>query len=144
VTLYAETSAVLRWLFNEPGADAILERLRDAEKVVCSRLTLLECRRAIHRAVNGARIRAADAAELRVVLAQAAARWAILELTSEVAARAEQGFPAEPVRTLDAVHLASALVLRELLPALALVSSDERVRANGLELGFAVFPEIVP
>jgi hypothetical protein len=41
---------------------------------------------------------------------------------------------------LDAIHLASALVLRQALPDLALLSTDERVRANGAQLGFPLLP----
>jgi hypothetical protein len=40
------------------------------------------------------------------------------------------------VRTLAAIHLGSALFLREALPDLALVTADERVRANAHALGF--------
>jgi hypothetical protein len=140
VIVYAETSAVLRWLFNEAGGEEIFDRLRGAAKVVCSRLTLIETRRSVQRAVATAGILAAEAADLRATLAQAAARWALLELSADVAARAEQGFPAEPVRTLDAIHLASALCLRESLPDLAVVSTDERVRRNSALLGFDVLP----
>lgn len=55
--------------------------------------------------------------------------------------RAEGEFPIEPIRTLGALHLASALVLRDALPDLVVLSTDERLRANALELGFAVLPE---
>ena len=44
--LYAESSAVLRWLFNDSLADQVFDELIGARKVVCSRLTLIECRRA--------------------------------------------------------------------------------------------------
>ncbi len=138
--VYAETSAVLRWLFNEIGGIEILDLLRDAEKIVCSRLTLIEARRAIHRAVVMKRIRDVEAAELRAALSQAAARWALLEMSPEVAVRAEQSFPAEPVRTLDAIHLASALLLREALTALMLLSTDDRVRENAKLLGLEIVP----
>lgn len=138
--LYAESSAVLRWLFNETAAAEILGHLQGATKVVCARLTLIECRRAIRRALAESRLPEADAPGLMAVLAQAAARWAILELSPEVAGRAEATFPAEPVRTLDAIHLASALVLRQALPDLILLSTDERVRQNAEQLGFRVLP----
>jgi hypothetical protein len=42
------------------------------------------------------------------------------------------------VRTLDAIHLASALFLRQSFPDLEIVSADERVVANAALLGFAV------
>jgi uncharacterized protein with PIN domain len=141
VTLYAESSAVLRWLLAEPEQAAILERLRGADKVVCSRLTLVESRRVIRRAAREARITETEAAGLLSSLALASARWAVLELTRDVAARAEEAFPSEPICTFDAVHLASALVLRQSVPDLAVLSADARVRANAAQLGFEVVPE---
>ena len=138
--LYAESSAVLRWLFNDEGGDEVLAALQEAEKVLCSRLTLIECRRVLRRAAGEKRLNEAQAADVRAVLAQGAARWAILELSREVAQRAEASFPREPVRTLDALHLASALALREHLPNLALLTTDHRVRDNGAQLGFDLLP----
>jgi hypothetical protein len=82
----------------------------------------------------------ADAAGVRATLAQAAARWAVLEMSVPVASRAEQAFPVEPVRTLDALPLASALLLRHSIPDLVVVSTDARVRANASQLGFELFP----
>jgi uncharacterized protein with PIN domain len=140
LTVYAETSAVLRWLFNEPQGEEILETLRASPKVVCSRLTLVESHRAIRRAVALEDLVETDAAEVRATLAQAAARWAVLEISFDVASRAEQAFPVEPVRTLDAVHLASALLLRQAIPDLVVVSTDIRIRGNASQLGFEIFP----
>ncbi len=138
--VYAETSAVLRWLFNEDAGEQILEDLQTSEKVLCSRLTLIEVRRVIHRAETESRISEAEAADLFTVFGQAVARWAVLEVAAEVARRAEGEFPVEPVRTLDAIHLASALFLRESFPDLQILSTDERVRRNALPLGFDVLP----
>ena len=140
--LYAESSAVLRWLFNDDHGDEVFGLLRAADKVTCSRLTVIECRRVIHRAVATARLSEKDAAELRGVLAQAAARWAILEVTVDVARRAEERFPAEPLRTLDALHLASAILLGESAAGLTVLSTDDRIRSNATQLGFPVVPEM--
>jgi predicted nucleic acid-binding protein len=70
------------------------------------------------------------------VFAQAVSTWAILEVTEDVARTAEDKFPNEPVRTLDAIHLASALFLRQSFPDLVIVSVDDRVRSNAALLGF--------
>ncbi len=136
MTLYAETSAVLRWLFAEEGGETIRSALATAEKVTSSRLTLIETRRVVRRAEREGRITAAQAADLLAVFAQATSTWAVLEISEEVARRAEDGFPSEPVRTLDAVHLASALFLRQSFPALVILTADDRVRANAALLGF--------
>jgi predicted nucleic acid-binding protein len=140
LTLYAETSAVLRWLFNEALANEVLELLRSSAKVVCSRLTLIETHRSLRRAVTLGELRETAAAEVRAVFAQAGARWALLEISSVVSERAEQAFPVEPIRTLDAIHLASALLLRQSIPDLSVLSTDARVRDNASELGFEVLP----
>jgi uncharacterized protein with PIN domain len=93
--VYADTSAVLRWLFNEDVGEQILQDLQNSEKVLCSRLTLLETRRVIHRAESGSRISEGEAADLFTVFGQAVTRWAILEVSAEVARRAEGVFPNE-------------------------------------------------
>ena len=136
MTLYAETSAMLRWLFAEEGGEAIRSALAAAEKVTSSRLALIETRRVVRRAEREGRITGAQAADLLAVFAQATSTWALLEISEEVARRAEGSFPNEPVRTLDAIHLASALFLRQSFPDLVLLTSDDRVRANATLLGF--------
>ena len=47
-------------------------------------------------------------------------------------------FPGEPIRTLDALHLASALVARAAVADLAFLSQDEKVRASARALGLRV------
>jgi predicted nucleic acid-binding protein len=136
VTVYAETSAVLRWLFAEDGGEALRVVLATADKVTSSRLTVIETRRVVRRAERDGRITAAQSADVLAVFAQAASTWAILEISEEIARRAEDGFPDEPVRTLDAIHLASALFLRQSFPDLVVLSADERVRTNAALLGF--------
>jgi uncharacterized protein with PIN domain len=51
VTLYAESSAVLAWLPDEPTAPAVRRLLGEAEVIVASDLTLIECDRVLLRAV---------------------------------------------------------------------------------------------
>jgi predicted nucleic acid-binding protein len=140
VTLYADGSAVLRWLFREDRGPEIERLLREATKVVCSRPTLVEVRRTIRRAVSQGQLDEVSSGAAFDAFAQAAARWAVLEVSREVADRAERPFPAEPVRTLDAIHLASALVLRHALPDLKLLSTDDRVPTKGGRLGFEGVP----
>ncbi|MFQ5667426.1 MAG: type II toxin-antitoxin system VapC family toxin [Candidatus Binatia bacterium] len=137
MTVYAETSAVLRWLFAEDRGEEIRAALARADKVTCSRLTILETRRVLRRAERNGRISGEDGAVILSLFMEAAATWAILEMTPDVARRAEDAFPVEPVRTLDAIHLASALLLGRALPELAIASTDRRVRDNAGPLGFS-------
>ena len=49
-------------------------------------------------------------------------------------------FPGDPIRTLDALHLASLLFARSAVAGLRLLSLDERVRQAAKGLGVAVEP----
>jgi predicted nucleic acid-binding protein len=64
-------------------------------------------------------------------------RMALLELTPLVLARALEPFPT-PVRTLDALHLASADFLRTQIHDLQLASYDDRVLKGARKLGIPV------
>jgi len=94
----------------------------------------------LQRAIALGELNAAEAADRQGYLIAAASQWQILHLAGEVVERARQPFPAEPIRTLDAVHLASALTARAALPGLRLLSLDDRVRAAAKKLGFELLP----
>ncbi len=64
-------------------------------------------------------------------------RVAIVELLPNVLARALEPFPT-PVRTLDALHLASFAFVLERDPRLRLASYDDRLVASARSLGYAV------
>ena len=81
------------------------------------------------------------AIRLRVVLTRVAAHWRLMPISQDVVNRARQPFPGEPIRSLDAIHLASALVAAGSLPDFALLSFDRHVRATGARLGLRVLPD---
>jgi hypothetical protein len=141
VILYAESSAVLTWLLAEPGAAPVAATLQSAQHVIVSDLLFIECDRACIRAETVGVLTAEQAAATRALLARTGAHWETLRISPAVIARSRQPFPAEPVRSLDAIHLASALDIRSALPSLQIVSLDQRVRDNALQLGFEVLPD---
>lgn len=67
------------------------------------------------------------------------ARVALLELAAPVLARALEPFPT-PVRTLDALHLASAEFLRGQGQRIEIASYDERLLRAARGLSLPVFP----
>jgi predicted nucleic acid-binding protein len=140
VIVYAESSAVLAWLLGEDKAGPVRRALTSAERIVTSELTIVECDRVLIRAAAMGEIAEGDAADRRALLANASARWNILRLGSEIVERARQPFPGEPIRTLDALHLASALTIRAAVAGVELLSLDGRVRASGRQLGFTLQP----
>jgi predicted nucleic acid-binding protein len=66
-------------------------------------------------------------------------RIALLELAPPVLARALEPFPM-PVRTLDALHLASIEFIRAQGRPVSLASYDERMVESARKLGVPIFP----
>jgi predicted nucleic acid-binding protein len=141
VNIYAESSAVLAWLLGEEAGRPVREVLRHAELVMASDLTLVECDRVLIRAITLGEIEEASAADRRAHLNAAAAHWHLWRVSSDIVDRARHPFPAEPVRTLDAIHLASALAVRSVVPGVELLSLDDCIRRAGVQLGFRLQPE---
>lgn len=138
--IYAESSAILAWLLGEAVGEVARHHLVGAESVFTSSLTLVECERALIRARILEEVAEAELADRRRILAKASAHWHRVPLRDEILDRAKRPFPDEPVRTLDAIHLASALVARSAVPDVALLTLDRRIREASVGLGFEVVP----
>ena len=132
---------MLAWLLGEDAGHSVREVLRHAELVMASDLTLVECDRVLIRAATIDEIDEVAAADRRARLNAAAAHWHLWRVSSDIVDRARHPFPAEPVRTLDAIHLASALAVRSVVPGVELLSLDDRIRRAGVQLGFRIQPE---
>lgn len=107
---------------------------------MASDLTLIECDRILIRQQAAGTLSGADAIRLHGSLTAAARRWNIMRIEGDVVERARRSFPVEPVRTLDALHLSSAVVASARIRDLAILSLDERVRTAGRALGLPVIP----
>jgi predicted nucleic acid-binding protein len=141
VNLYAESSAVLAWLLGEETGSRVRQLLAEAELVIASDLTLIECERVLIRAAALGDLTEADGAHRRAHLVTAAAHWQLLRIGPEIVGRARQPFPGEPIRTLDAIHLASALVARSAVAGVELLSLDDRIRQAAKRLGLPLRPQ---
>ncbi len=139
-TLYVETSAVLAWLFGESTAPAVRRAIDEAHTILTSVLTIVEAQRALIRAEAGGLISAADRQRLRGLLARAQRAWTLMEVAPEVRERVGDRFPAEPLRTLDGLHLATALAFARVHADLRVLSFDRRVIENAEALGLRVSP----
>jgi predicted nucleic acid-binding protein len=135
--VYVETSALLAWLLGEPRAAEAQVALDGAETVVTSELTVLEVERALIRAERGGRLSEGQAQRLRGQFRRLCQGWTRMTLIDDVLDRAARPFPAEPLGTLDALHLATALAFVQVFPDLRVLSFDARVQSNAEALGIA-------
>lgn len=133
---YVETSALLAALLEQ---DAVARSaLRGRRRRITSALTFAEASRALVRArVAGRLTPAEERAGLRW-LQGFRRRCDVVAVTDAVLARACRPFPVEPIRTLAAVHLATAELLGESPQLITVVTRDVRVIDNARALGYAV------
>lgn len=123
--IYLDTSVVLAQLFSEDRVPA--PELWRSEGLVASRLLEYEVWNRIH--AREAMDSHGETARLLL------GGIAYLELRRPVVARALDVFPV-PVRTLDALHLASADFLRSQGQTVVLASYDRRLLAAAEAMGF--------
>ena len=135
MTAYVDTSALLRLVLREPGA---LDELRAYDQLVASELIAVESCRTIDRM----RLQGTLSTEEAVVRLRAVSEWLeaidLVLLRPPVLSRASDPLPT-PVGTLDALHLATALIWRErIAPLPILATHDAALGLAAQTFGFEV------
>jgi predicted nucleic acid-binding protein len=132
---YIDTSALLRIVLREPGA---LEDLRAYEALVSSELIAVESARTIDRLrIQGSLTTEEAAGCIRAVNTWLEAIDLVL-LRPQVLSRASEPMPM-PIGTLDAIHLATALIWRDRMgPLPEMATHDPALGAAARTFGFGV------
>ncbi len=141
MNLYLESSAALRDLLGGDGCEEIRRLLSAADVVATSRCTLAEVGRVLARLRVLEPTAAAAAAARESQFQMDSDLWVIQPVDEGIWSRCSRPFPREPLRTLDAVHLATLEKLSGVIEPLAVLSTDSRVRDNAKALGFSVVPD---
>lgn len=136
---YFDTSALVKRYVDEPGRREVLRLLRRNE-CVTSAVLPVELRSSLRRRVAEGSI---DAARLPAILKHVGADrpyWTLVEVGTDILAGAETLVAAHPIRTLDAIHVASAQLFaaRVSMPGLTFVSADKRQTETAVAVGLVV------
>jgi len=131
VTTYVDTSALLKRYVDEDDSDIADAWLRADPVLVTSWVTLVEARRNLARLLDGTAL--ADARRQLLADLDHVAMMAVDEPLSRAAAEIGEVLG---VRSLDAVHLASAQRLQ--VPGITFLTFDLRQAQAARSLGFAV------
>lgn len=135
MTGYVDASAFLAFVKSEP------HRLREwgkLERRVTGRLTMVESLRTLDRFFVRGDLGADDVARLRETVFRLARTMRVVEITESVLLRASEPF-STPLGTLDAVHLATALLVRaEETADLAFATHDTELALAARAQGFPV------
>jgi predicted nucleic acid-binding protein len=135
MTFYLDTSALLRWVLGEPAA---LDEIRRADRLVSSELLVVESRRTIDRLQRLGALPAEEAARRLAIVGDWLEAVDLVLLRAPILARAGDPLPS-PLGTLDAVHLATALVWRDRMDeTLTVATHDAALGQAAREHGFRV------
>jgi predicted nucleic acid-binding protein len=133
---YIESSALVAALLERDAA--AVKSIRARGRPVTSALTIAETARTILRARATMRLTVEEERAAVRALRRFERRCYVVAVTDTVLDRVRRPFPVEPIRTLDAVHLATAELLGEPPQLVTVVSRDARVRDNAQALGYAL------
>jgi len=138
MSLYLDTSALVKLYVEEPGAGDVRRRVREADVVTTSRIAYPEARAALARRRREGGITEAELRRAVTDLDRDLRAIAVVELSAAVARTAGLLAERHRLRGLDAIHLASALAFWQLTGrAPAFLSFDEpqsaAARREGLQ-----------
>lgn len=122
--LYLDSSAIVKLVTREPGTTELVQAIRTDPEVVSSALARTEVVRAVRRS-GGRPARAETVLE----------RIALVHIDEQILRSASRQAPTG-LRTLDAIHLATALSLADDVDAL--VTYDTRLAHAAVEAGLEV------
>lgn len=132
--VYLDTSVVLRVLFREPNP---VKGWGKWDKGYSSSLWRAEALRTVDRLRLSGNLSDAEVADLTRDIRIVHETLAIHPVTERILRRASESFPTV-VGTLDAIHLATALAIREVEEVDFFMTHDPRLSTAARSLGFTV------
>ena len=132
---YLDSSVLLRILLNEKHP---FPKIKDIEICVSSELLRVECLRVFDRLRHTVHLSELEISELHAELFKACSIIELVKIAPLVLGMAGQPFPS-PVRTLDALHLASALLWSQSRQQeITFLTHDVQLGTAARGLGFTV------
>lgn len=132
-TFYLDSSALIKLIVDEPETPALESTLGDSQGLVSSEIGLVEIPRAVNRLTSG--LRRAQREALFEAAESVLRGIAFVPLRRELL-NAAATFPQVWLRSLDAIHLASALEVAEDVEAM--LTYDRRQAAAATHAGLPV------
>ncbi len=134
VNAYVDSSVLLRVVLREPARLSVWPKITTP---VSSELIRLECLRTIDRARIRLGLDDEPVARQRAAVLELLETFNLISLDGSVLDRAAEPFPTL-LGSLDAIHLASALLAREQFEGLILATHDDELGLAAQAVGFEV------
>jgi predicted nucleic acid-binding protein len=124
--IYCDTSALAKRYVQEAGRPALM-RLLSGRRIVSSSVTPIELHSAFARRVRDGHLATVSLPRLWERVSEELPHWTLVTLSPDIVASAQDLVEHHPLRTLDAIHVASAqLFASRMKTDLLFVSADER------------------
>jgi predicted nucleic acid-binding protein len=135
---YYDTSALVKQYLQEAGSKVVLELLKSGEKVYTASLTYAETHAAFSRRTREGRLTRETTKRLALRFDRDWESYDIVVLSENVFRLARQMLYRHPLRSADAIHLASALLLARTSPrsSWSFVCADGRLCDAAKSEGF--------
>ena len=135
---YFDTSALVKQYLQEAGSKTVLELLKTGERVFTASLTYVETHAAFSRRTREGRLTRETTRRLALRFDKDWESYDIVTLSAGVLSLARQLLYRYPLRSADALHLASALLLARTSPTArwAFVCADSRLCDAAEAAGF--------
>jgi predicted nucleic acid-binding protein len=123
---YFDTSALVKNYVREAGSSRARALLR-RYGFLSSAITPIELQSAVQRRRRQREITQPNYNSVISRVASDRSYWQLVEIVPQVLSKAEELVVTENVRTLDAIHIASAMIIQDAFPTLLpFISADER------------------
>jgi uncharacterized protein len=123
---YFDTSALVKNYVREAGSSRARALLTSYE-FLSSAITPIELQSAVQRRHRQREINQPNYKSIISRVAGDRSYWQLVEVVPQVLSKAEELVVSENVRTRDAIHIASAMIIQESFPTrLPFISADER------------------
>ena len=134
VDVYVDSSVVLRIVL---GQGARLASWPLIDRPIASELIRVECLRRIDRARISAQLPDAEVATRRAAILEVLRGFSLVPVTTAILERAAEPFPTA-LGSLDAIHLATALLVRDQVEGLSVATHDAELGLAARAVGFEV------
>lgn len=139
---YFDSSSIVKWFFDEPFMEPTRELKRDSEAVFTSPISYPAVMSAFYRAWREGRCSQFDMELVRSEFIRVWANFQWVKVNETLVARAGQLIFRHGLRGFDAMHLSSALVLKEEGEGIEIFFScfDKNLNRAALNEGLSVHP----
>jgi predicted nucleic acid-binding protein len=142
---YLESSAIVALLVDAEAAhEAIRALAEQPQRMVTSVITVVECRRALVRAHAQGRIGRVTMDAAQHQFTRLLEQCDLFEVDEIIVDLASESLGDNHLHTLDALHVATAMIARNAFGYLSFVSLDARVRSAAIANGLSVLPAALP